>query len=151
MMPEQTKRLIMRALTVQQPWAYAISHLGKDVENRTWKPPEHVVTTYIAIHAGKATDGSGYGAIRTILERPDLDLSPGVMSLGKVVAVAKLAGWTRDSRSPWAFGPIVWILEDVRPLPNPTHAVGKQGLWTLSANEQLQMARCNAAVLPTAP
>lgn len=25
----------MRALTVQQPWAWAIVHGGKDVENRT--------------------------------------------------------------------------------------------------------------------
>ena len=25
----------MKAITVRQPWAYAIMHLGKDVENRT--------------------------------------------------------------------------------------------------------------------
>ena len=28
-----------RALTLKQPWAWAISHAGKDVENRTWPVP----------------------------------------------------------------------------------------------------------------
>jgi hypothetical protein len=27
----------MRALTVKQPWAWAILHAGKDIENRGWR------------------------------------------------------------------------------------------------------------------
>jgi hypothetical protein len=45
----------MRALTVRQPWAYAIIHLGKDVENRS----RNIAGSYrgpIAIHAGKRLD-----------------------------------------------------------------------------------------------
>jgi len=26
-----------RALSIRQPWAYAILHLGKDIENRPWR------------------------------------------------------------------------------------------------------------------
>lgn len=40
----------MKALSVRQPWAWAIIHAGKDIENRTW------ATNYrgpLAIHAGK--------------------------------------------------------------------------------------------------
>ncbi|MBB3041198.1 hypothetical protein [Nocardioides soli] len=39
----------MKALTVQQPWAWAIVHGGKDVENRTqaWS-----YRGLLAIHAG---------------------------------------------------------------------------------------------------
>lgn len=32
-----------RALTVRQPWTWAICHAGKDIENRTWPiPPKHL-------------------------------------------------------------------------------------------------------------
>lgn len=40
----------MRALTVKQPWAFAIANGGKDVENRSWQPP--CTLDLLAIHAG---------------------------------------------------------------------------------------------------
>ena len=43
----------LRVLTVRQPWAWAIIHGGKDVENRTW----NIAGAYrgpVAIHAGLA-------------------------------------------------------------------------------------------------
>ena len=40
----------MRALTVKNPWAWAIARGGKDVENRTWQPPCWL--DQLAIHAG---------------------------------------------------------------------------------------------------
>jgi hypothetical protein len=45
----------MRAITVRQPWAWAIIHGGKDVENRT----RNIAGSYrgpVAIHAGLALD-----------------------------------------------------------------------------------------------
>ena len=45
----------MRILTVRQPWAYAIVHLGKDVENRV----RNIAGDYrgpVAIHAALAED-----------------------------------------------------------------------------------------------
>ena len=54
----------MRALTLRQPWAWAIAEQGKDVENRPW------MTRYrelVAIHAGRTLDGDVYeiaGAMR---------------------------------------------------------------------------------------
>lgn len=29
------------ALSVRQPWAWAIIHAGKDIENRTWQAVNH--------------------------------------------------------------------------------------------------------------
>jgi hypothetical protein len=43
----------MKTLSVRQPWAFAILHLGKDIENRSWP------TDYrgpLAIHASKRID-----------------------------------------------------------------------------------------------
>jgi hypothetical protein len=49
----------VKALTVQQPWAWAIVHGGKDVENRS----RNLAGSYrgpVAIHAGKREDEDGY-------------------------------------------------------------------------------------------
>ena len=46
----------MRGLTLHQPWAWAIAHAGKNVENRTWAPPAYMIGERIAIHAGKRFD-----------------------------------------------------------------------------------------------
>jgi hypothetical protein len=49
----------VRILTVRQPWAWAIIHGGKDVENRV----RNVAGDYrgpVAIHAGLTWDGSPY-------------------------------------------------------------------------------------------
>ena len=43
----------MKVLSVRQPWAWALIHGGKDIENRDWK------TNYrgpLAIHAGQKFD-----------------------------------------------------------------------------------------------
>jgi ASCH domain len=47
-------------LTVRQPWAWAIIHGGKDVENRSWR------TKYrgpLLIHAGSAFEPDGYETV----------------------------------------------------------------------------------------
>lgn len=43
----------MKALTVCQPWAYAIMRLGKEIENRSW-PTAH--RGELLIHAGKSLE-----------------------------------------------------------------------------------------------
>lgn len=51
----------MRVLTVRQPWAWAIIHGGKDVENRV----RNIAGDYrgpVAIHAGLTTDTDGLNA-----------------------------------------------------------------------------------------
>ena len=49
----------MRVITVRQPWAWAIVHGGKDVENRT----RNIAGSYrgpVAIHAGEAFAMEGF-------------------------------------------------------------------------------------------
>lgn len=33
----------MKVITVRQPWASAIIWGGKNIENRTWKPPKSLI------------------------------------------------------------------------------------------------------------
>lgn len=148
----------MKALTVQQPWAWAIVHGGKTVENRTqaW--------TYrgpLAIHAGLREDTAAYDddMIRHALGQLDSSwelqqqLETGVI-LGVVdlVDVHRADGLESDPWEwccrPWGQGPGVHlkpdgtftgptthlVLEHARPLPDPIPCRGVLGLWTPPAD-----------------
>lgn len=85
----------MRALTLRNPWAYAVTHLGKRIENRMQRPPAALVGKRIAIHAGRGYD---YEGSRWIVERglgsprvPDGYVNERVEVRGAIVATAKIA------------------------------------------------------------
>lgn len=131
----------MRALSVRQPWAWAICH-GKDVENRS-KGTKH--RGLLAIHASKSAP------YREDVQDPrivDLIVANGLddaaSAQGAVVAVAELVtchlspdfggtcGATRPLCSPWAERDVYhWQLADVRPLREPVPCKGMLGLWRL--------------------
>jgi hypothetical protein len=43
----------MKAVSIRQPWGFAILHLGKDIENRTWNTR---IRGRVLIHVGKQRD-----------------------------------------------------------------------------------------------
>lgn len=51
--------IIIHALSVRQPWAFAITRLGKDVENRGWRHPPRLRGP-ILIHASKGLTRGEY-------------------------------------------------------------------------------------------
>ena len=125
----------MRALSVRQPWAWAICH-GKNAENSS-RATRH--RGLLAIHASKSAP---YG---NDLEDPrivDLIVANGLddpaAAQGAVVAVAELtdchdATYAEGcSCSPWA-NPRSWhwLLKDVRRLADPVPCKGALGLWRL--------------------
>jgi hypothetical protein len=114
---------MLRALTIHQPWAWAIAHAGKRIENRTWKPPVSLVGSHLAIHAGKVF--SDDGELSLILRGFD---PPDTYVRGAIVAVAKVAGWVERSGDPWFVGPIGWELSELRVF-EPVPCKGAQGLW----------------------
>ncbi|NUS25077.1 MAG: hypothetical protein HOV92_12755 [Streptomyces sp.] len=116
----------MRALTVKQPWAAAIAHGPKRIENRSKPiPPKHLGTT-ILIHAGAAEDENALPG-DMIREWPRHHRA--------IVAVATLASCHQDAKCcrPWGFpNQWHWVLENVQPLPHPVLGVrGQLGLWTI--------------------
>ena len=126
----------MKALTVLQPWAHAIAHLGKRLENRTWSFPPSLRDQVIAIHAG-ARSSLDVEALDFIADDLGLDRNQVLeaMSFGSVVAVAKLAGILRKRpagpQARWWAGPLAWDLYEVVTLPSPVPCRGMQGLWSL--------------------
>lgn len=110
----------MRILTVRQPWAWAIIHGGKDVENRS----RNIAGNYrgpIAIHAGMAIDaeaaydlslvsawreafmpttydrrGIGWGEIPDLRAPEWDDPDIGHLALGHIIGVVDLVGAHED-------------------------------------------------------
>lgn len=91
----------MRALTVKQPWAWAIIHAGKDVENRT-RATSH--RGPMAIHASKNCPLAYYETAAAEIERIAGKRPPPLEELprGCVVGTVELVDCVRGDGSPWA-------------------------------------------------
>lgn len=150
----------MKALTVQQPWAWAIVHGGKDVENRTQ------VWSYrgpLAIHAGARISQRGVESplVEAALADASFHDDPGTPRvLGAIIGVVDLVdahrsmgSWSRDNvwqptccESPWAENTYAGRSElvhlefaDPRPLAEPIPCRGALGLWTPPADVLAQV------------
>ncbi|MFD5384337.1 hypothetical protein ACFWMG_05070 [Streptomyces sp. NPDC127074] len=113
----------MRALTIRQPWAGAIAHQNKRVENRSWKLPAKHEGARILIHAGAAPDKNA------IVYGPHLDVYSAVVA----VATITECHWSEDGTccGPWGFDRAYhWTLADVVALPEPVSTKGRLGIWT---------------------
>lgn len=134
----------MNALTIHQPWAWAIvdganvDYAPKRIENRTWKAPQGAIGQRIAIHAGKTVDTEAIEHLEGLgFNVPPLDAEIGALPLGAVVGVATLkvcSTWVPPEDHPqhfWWRGPVAWVLEHVVELRDPIPQRGYQKLWRL--------------------
>jgi len=143
----------IRALTVRQPWAWAIIHGGKDVENRS----RNIVGSYrgpVLIHAAQRYDKVGYRDLHrdptSLLARAWKRFATQANSIGDndfgaLIGVVDIVGVHWGERegvvdmtpmcSRWAYGPgdPSWHmrLANPRPLSNPVPYKGRLGLWRI--------------------
>lgn len=124
----------MRGLTLRRPWAWAICHAGKRIENRVWRPPASAIGGPIWIHAGVGEDpvGSAWIARQTGLVVPTASEWPG----GRIVAQALLHAVVTASDDAWFGGPYGWVLADVELLSGPP-CRGRLGLWRVPAAQPM--------------
>lgn len=99
-----------KAISIQQPWAWAILHAGKDIENRTWRLPTRNLPCDLVIHAGKRIDSEGLLFLRSMGIEPPANLPTGCL-VGEVTVFScwdvALDGELDDK---WSFGPYCWML-----------------------------------------
>lgn len=154
----------MKALTLWRPWAAAVVHGTKRVENRTWVPQREMLGQDIALHAGKTVDDDvideivGSGVSRDRLPGPT-----GIVAVVRLVGVIDVrgtrlifAGLSADEAmdaalSDWFDGDIGWVLDRVRPLAEPVPCRGAQGLWTVPDDVAAEVARKMMPALPDVP
>lgn len=129
--PQET----LRGLTLWQPWAHAVAHLGKRIENRPWRPWPSIVGELIAIHAAARVDvATEAAAAEWIRQRTGVGVpEAATLPRGAIVAVARVTGCVEASRDPWFMGPFGWTLTEVVALPFPIPIRGAQGLWPMHA------------------
>lgn len=144
----------MKAITLHQPWASLIAQGYKQYETRSW------TTNYrglLLIHAGKRPMDDTGELLCHVIKRSAVggklfmsDTLTGYRKedypLGCIVAVCQLADcirmdWEFISQQTgvervvgwWETGRFAWELKDIKALPTPIPAIGKQGLWIPSS------------------
>jgi len=103
------------ALSVRQPWAWAIIHAGKDIENRSWQAVNHGLRQRgrIAIHASRGLGKEEYkdsaDSVRHICGRcpPAIELLR-----GGIIGSVEVVDVVNESESPWFFGPRGLVLRN---------------------------------------
>lgn len=122
----------MLALTLHRPWAGLIVHGPKRTENRSWAPPSTPLT--IGLHAGRGLDRSMLDRLtRHLGPQPEVLLDQGLVGTARI-ASAHRAQDCPEGRSChyWGTGSgWHWMLDQVRVLPRPVPAPGRQRLWRL--------------------
>lgn len=148
-----------RGLTLHRPWPWCFLHAGKRVENRSWPAPPFLFDEWIALHAGEHFDDAAASRMRAgdFGEAARGVLDAGVTHpAGVIFAIARLGSlrhidggsFCDDGARPpdqdrWSFGPWVWALHDLRRLPKPIPARGRQRLWRLTDAQAAEIeAQC---------
>jgi hypothetical protein len=101
------------ALSVRQPWAWAIIHAGKDIENRSWQPNNLGIRKRgrVAIHASKGMTRAEYADAAAFMKSIGITCpTPGELSFGGIVGSAEIVDVVRHHDSPWFFGPLGLVL-----------------------------------------
>lgn len=113
------------ALSIRQPWAWAVIVLGKDVENRTWRTRHRGP---LLIHASATLKKADVADFLAHVDRfPDLlarlDAAGGLQldelrsQAGGIVGRVDLVDSVTRSDSPWFVGPHGFTLARAEPLP----------------------------------
>ena len=131
----------MKALSVQQPWAWQIVNGYKDIENRSWQ------TSYrgrIYIHAGKRFDYDGFNWLcynYNLINRldPDIWASIALYPTYGIIGEVDIVACQTVSTSPWFEGPYGFVLKNPVAYKTPIPYKGKLGLFDVTDIERLRM------------
>lgn len=121
----------MKALSIWQPWAYAIIHSGKDVENRFWYTSHRGP---LLIHASKKK-----------VTLPQLEAFSNhygiriddALYLGGIIGQVDVVACVKNSDSRWAEADCYhWVFANPKPLPFMATR-GSQGLFEVEYDVEL--------------
>ena len=123
----------MKALSIHQPWAWAILQAGKTIENRTWQTRHRGP---LLIHASKSRASYDREMQLDWKALYGVDLPPWEeLVTGAVVGMVDVVDCVSPTSSrairlnPWTEGPVCWVLANPRSLPQPVPFRGAQLLF----------------------
>jgi hypothetical protein len=107
------------ALSVRQPWAWAIIHAGKDIENRAWtRVPKswREKRGRVAIHAARGMTRREYENARRFMDGLGVEVPPAhELRRGGIIGSVEIAGIVEQSDSPWFAGPLGLVPRNPHP------------------------------------
>lgn len=119
------------ALSVRQPWAWAIIHAGKNIENRSWQAVNHGLKRRgrIAVHAAKGMTRYEYESASDFMASIGV-ICPAAIDLirGAIIGSVEVVDVISKSESPWFFGPRGLILREPQPC-DPIPSIGALGYF----------------------
>lgn len=122
------------ALSIRQPWAFAVAAGLKTIENRGWNKltpgrPLQFRGSF-AIHASQGMTRQEYESAALYMAARGVTAPlPADLVFGAVIGVAKITGSSRKSTNVWFMGPVgLWIDEAVM-LPQPIPCSGALGFF----------------------
>ena len=106
----------MKAISIKQPWAWAIIHAGKDIENRGWS------TRYkgsLLIHASKGFDDEGYMFLWDYRKKYGIKepISKSSFQMGGIIGSVHMVNCVTEHPSKWMFGPYGFVLINPKAIP----------------------------------
>ena len=121
------------ALSVRQPWAWAIIHGGKDVENRSEgalrQIGDRIFDRTIVIHAAQTMTRRDYENGVEFMARLGVKCpEPSDLDYGGFIGSARVVDVVSKSKSRWFGGPYGIVLADPKPC-RFRPAKGQQGLF----------------------
>ena len=157
----------MLALTLKHPWGWCFTNLGKDVENRSWKPRHSTLAKgdWFALHGGREPAGLGLAELEVDITRiAELLTPPGepveqhqILATPRdelitpgIIAVCQMGRVVTSSDSPWFFGPYGWLIDQIHVLPEPIPCVGALSLWNLPDDIHREVRRQYGSALKSA-
>ena len=104
--------MIFPAISIRQPWAWAILQTDKDVENRTWPLPKKFIGKPVLIHTGKRIEHEDVQHLLSLGYKVPRDLET-----GGIVGNLEFKSWSRSSTSTWAVDDAChWHIKRAAPL-----------------------------------
>lgn len=150
--------MLIRALSLHQPWATLVAVGAKRIETRSWQTAHRGL---LAIHATRDLPREGAALCHASPFREALLAAglagPDDLPRGCVVAIARLVDCTPIVAPPpepeatfgdYTLGRVAWRLDDVWQLPRPIAARGAQGVWSVEIPNAIVRARADALARP---
>lgn len=130
------------AISVRQPWAWAIIYAGKPIENRSRGAVMHMIPQLgaRAIHAAKGMTRDEYNEGREFMASLGITCpEPAELKRGGIIGRVDVVSVVSQSASPWFNGPRGLVLENAAPC-DFIPSVGDRGYfaWT----------RADASIVP---
>ena len=126
--------LPVKALSIRHPWAWAVVHAGKHLENRDWGYKNNHMKRFrgpVCIHASSGITRAEYDDAVAFMRKYTQHVKvppPLELVYGCIIGTAVVTDWVSQSPSPWFMGPGALVLEQVEAI-DPIPCSGALGFF----------------------